>query len=177
MKHVEGYTAGENTAAQKNISTSDLIHFSGNWIWRAVEALVKAKDFNPDPNWIADRLNISAEAAKDALEGLVRIGLVFIGPNGVQSLTKSVESNCNSLERSDLFQIHTKIKNQISEKITHRDSYSNTIVLTKGKYMNEFFRKFSALVTELEEKSAADSESQDVFGLELSLARISRTKE
>ncbi|MBS1972206.1 MAG: DUF4423 domain-containing protein [Bdellovibrionales bacterium] len=177
MKHVNGYTAGEQTATKKNIATSDLIHFSGNWVWRAVEALVQAKDFNPDPVWIADRLNISAEAAKDALEGLVRIGLVTVTTDGIQSRAEFIEANCNDLERSDLFQIHSKIKNQISEKMTHRDSYSNAIVLTKGKYMNEFYRKFSALVAELAEKSAEDKESNEVFALELSLARISRTKE
>lgn len=177
MKHVDGYTAGENTAAKKNISTSDLIHFSGNWVWRAVEALVQAKDFNPDPVWIADRLNISAEAAKDALEGLVRIGLISVGSDGIESQSDSVAIKCNNLERSDLFQIHGKIKNQISEKMTHRDSYSNAIVLTKGKYMNEFYRKFSGLVDDLVQKSAEDKECNDVFGLELSLARISRAKE
>lgn len=178
MKHVDGFTAGEQTASKKNIATSDLIHFSGNWVWRAVEALVQAKDFNPDPVWIANRLNISAEAAKDALEGLVRIGLVTISPDGAhQSRQELIDVACNDLERSDLFQIHGKIRNQLSEKMTHRDAFSNAIVLTKGKYVNEFYRKFSDLVDELVQKSANDVESSDIFALELSLARISRTKE
>ncbi len=53
-------------------SGSDLQNWAGNWIWRAVQTLVRAPDFNASPKWIAARLNISIEKAVDALEGVER---------------------------------------------------------------------------------------------------------
>jgi DNA-binding Lrp family transcriptional regulator len=176
MKHVEGYTAGENTAAHKNISTSDLIHFCGNWVWRAVEALVQAKDFNSNPGWIADRLNISAEAAKDALEGLERIGMLLKSDAGISSNTEAFSRSCNVLDRSDLFEIHNKMKVQIDSKITSRACFSNTVFLSNKQYIEEFYHKFSEIVEELNLKSKSDNECSEVFALELSLARLSREK-
>lgn len=50
-----------------------------------MDALSQASDFNPDPKWTADRLNISADVAKDALEGLVRIGVFGRSEDGFRS--------------------------------------------------------------------------------------------
>jgi len=177
MKYVEGYTSGENTAAKNDISTSDLIHFSGNWVWRAVEALARAKDFNPNPAWIANRLNISAEAANDALEGLVRIGLLKRDGDLIVGNPTHVGAQCDKLDRSDLYEIHNKIKNQIDSKLNSRQAFSNTILLSNKKYVNEFFEKFASAVNELNSKSAQDNSCSEVFAFELSLARLSREKE
>lgn len=176
MKHTEGYTAGENMTAQKNISTSDLIHFCGNWVWRAVEALVQSPDFNPNPAWIADRLNISAGAAKDALEGLERIGMIKVTADGYKNNAEHFYANCNDLDRSDLFEIHNKMKSQIDSKLTSRSSFSNTILLTNKKHIEGFYKKFAAAVAELNRQSAEDAGCDEVFAFELSLARLTREK-
>jgi hypothetical protein len=176
MKYVEGYTSGENPAPKNDISTSDLIHFSGNWIWRAVEALAQSKDFNSNPAWISDRLNISAEAAKDALEGLERIGLLRKDGESIIGNPAHVYSNSDKLDRSDLYEIHNKMKSQIDSKMNSRQAFSNTILLSNKKYVSEFYEKFISAVDELNSKSSQDSSCSEVFAFELSLARLSREK-
>lgn len=175
MKHVEGYTAGEKTAAEKkNISTSDLIHFCGNWVWRAVEALVQAKDFNPDPAWIADRLNISASAAKDALEGLERIGMIIRSGDSFAGSPILENYDYSDIDRSDRFEIHNKIKDQISAKITSRDSYLNVVLPSSPESIKEFYEGFCNLVEQLNAKNIAGDNANDIYAMELSLARLTR---
>lgn len=176
MKNIEGYTAGENTTAQKNISASDLIHFYGNWVWRAVEALVQARDFNPSPSWIADRLNISAEAATDALEGLLRIGVIKKTGEIYRTSTQFQYIGDTALDRSDLFQIHSKVKDQISSKLKSRDCFSNAILLSSRANVAEFYKKFCVLVEELNSNANIEDDATDVgvYGLELSLSHLSR---
>lgn len=50
--------------------------FYGNWIWRAVHAIIDHPRFNPSPSWIADALSISVQEAVDALDGLEDLGLI-----------------------------------------------------------------------------------------------------
>jgi hypothetical protein len=57
-------------------STEDIKMYLESWIWRAVESLITARDFEPSPRSIAYRLNISVEQAVDALEGLQRLGQI-----------------------------------------------------------------------------------------------------
>jgi DNA-binding Lrp family transcriptional regulator len=175
MKFGDSYPAGGKTS-ERSIATSDLIHFCGNWVWRAVEALVQAKDFQSNPAWIADRLNISVEAAKDALEGLERIGMITRTETGYVNNSEYIFANCEKLDRSDMFSIHNKIKDQIDAKITSRDSYANTILLSNKEHVSRFFKKFEAIVEELNKSSSEDANCNEVFSFELSLARITREK-
>lgn len=174
MKQIDGYTSGENTASQIQLSTSDLIHFCGNWIWRAVDALVASKDFNSDPTWVADRLNISVEAAKDALDGLERIGRIKKSETGLVANAEFSNFDNVDLDRSDRFEIHNKIKDQITSRITSRDSYCNLVLLSSRGNVSDFYDGFCRLVEEFAAKSDADETSTEVFGMELSLARLSR---
>lgn len=173
MKHVEGYTAGENTAAQKNISTSDLIHFYGSWVWRAVYAIVDAKDFNPDPAWIADRLNIAVSAAKDAFEGLERIGAISVVDGSYKSVIDFAYHPASEIDRADMFYVHTKIRDQISERMKTKDCFSNLIFLSNKELISKFYFKFTDLIEELNAEGLK-AECKDVFALELSFSKLTR---
>jgi predicted transcriptional regulator len=50
--------------------------FYGNWIWRAVYALVDHQDFDWSPEWISEKLGISNVEAMDAVVGLTDLGLI-----------------------------------------------------------------------------------------------------
>lgn len=173
MKYVDGYTAGENTAAKKDISASDLIHFCGNWVWRAVEALVQAKDFNPEPAWIADRLNISASAAKDALEGLERIGMIMKVNNSYRTNAELSYHQASDIDRSDLYYVHTKIRDQIAERMNTKDCYSNLFFLGNKELISKFYNKFSTLIEELN-KDGLEAGCTDVYAFELSFSKLTR---
>lgn len=67
-------------SSKKDSGFSEAIDlFYGNWIWRAVHALIEHPNFNSSPNWIAKTLSISVEEALDALEGLEDLGLITRG--------------------------------------------------------------------------------------------------
>jgi hypothetical protein len=61
--------------------------FYGNWIWRAVHALLDHPKAESSPTWISNTLNISVEETVDALEGLEELGL--IEKQGSKLLTKA----------------------------------------------------------------------------------------
>lgn len=173
MKHVEGYTSGENTTPLNNISTSDLIHFYSNWIWRAVLTLVDAKDFSADPAWIADRLNISTSAAKDALEGLERIRLIVKAEESIKSAADFLYTQEGEVDRSDCFYIHTKIRDQIADRMKVKDCFSNLIFLSNKELIDKFYDKHNALIEELN-KEGLESGCKDVYAFELSFSKLTR---
>lgn len=169
----DAYSAG-STATKNDISISDLIHYSSSWTWRAVEALSHSKDFNADPKWIADRLNVSAEVAKDAFEGLLRIGLLKKTESGYDGIDVTHYVGEDQLERSDLYQIHSKLKSQINDRQTSRDCFANGVFLSNKKHIGDFYSKFNNLLNELQVNSAKDETCTEVYGLELSFSRLSR---
>lgn len=74
MLNQELSTASSSATSQNIMEMLDL--FYGNWIWRAVHALIEHPKFRSSPQWIADTLSISVQEAVDALEGLEELGLV-----------------------------------------------------------------------------------------------------
>ncbi len=171
----DAFTAG-GTTTSNDISISDLVHYCSSWTWRAVDALSQAQDFNADPKWISDRLNISVEVAKDALEGLIRIGVLVKSGDTYTSQDVFSFADEEQLERSDLYQIHSKIKAQVSERLSVRDCFANGIVLSNKENIRNFYNKFSALMADLNASSLNDSTCTEVYGLELSLSRLSRER-
>src|SRR5690606_7799835 len=51
-----------------------------DWYYYAILSLSETKDFQSDAGWIADRLGISERLASDAIERLVRLGLLGRDP-------------------------------------------------------------------------------------------------
>jgi len=57
-------------------SDEDLKDLINEWYYSGIVCLAEMKDFNEDPRWIAERLNISVVQAELALAGLQRIGFL-----------------------------------------------------------------------------------------------------
>lgn len=81
-------------------------NFFGNWIWRAVHAMMDHQDFDSSPLWIAQHLKVSVEDAAEALDGLVLLGLArrtekgfearqiqFLVPNEYMELGSRIEKH------------------------------------------------------------------------------------
>lgn len=169
----DAYSTG-STGDIASLSVRDLVHFCSSWTWRAVEALIQSPDFKSSPQWIADRLNISVEAAKDALDGLQRLGIVKINDDKISGTAELLKYETGLLERSDAYHIHTKIRDQITARMSSRDCFANTILLSNRENIEDFYEKFAALVGDLHEKSLNQGTSQEVFAIELSFARLTR---
>lgn len=58
--------------------STDVVHAIVNWEHYAILSLLETKDARPDADWIARRLGISAAEVEQAVERLVRIGLLAI---------------------------------------------------------------------------------------------------
>jgi uncharacterized protein (TIGR02147 family) len=74
--------------AQKVIAEKEL-ELLKSWEHFAVLNLIRTKDFQPEPAWIAERLSISPEKAEESLELLLTLGFVKRKGN---SLARSVGS-------------------------------------------------------------------------------------
>ena len=63
-----------------------------NWKALAIYSLIGLKDFSSDPNWIANRLNISIDEALTSLRSLLATGLIIQNENGELKRSKKKAS-------------------------------------------------------------------------------------
>jgi transcriptional regulator with XRE-family HTH domain len=81
-------TAGPG--ARKNQLSEDRFRIVADWYHFGILSLTKIPGAKPDPRWLARRLGISATEARDALDRLVRLGLVRIKPD-FRQIGESIE--------------------------------------------------------------------------------------
>jgi uncharacterized protein (TIGR02147 family) len=80
-KHPEKDAEAKYQGPYIELST-DQFHVISEWYHFGILSLAETVDFQSDPRWIADRLNIRVQDAQTALERLERLGLVERGPRG-----------------------------------------------------------------------------------------------
>jgi uncharacterized protein (TIGR02147 family) len=66
----------EDSPSQRTALESDFLRILGEWYHVAILDFSQVKNFRPDPEWIAVRLGIQPEEARDAIERLLSIGLL-----------------------------------------------------------------------------------------------------
>ena len=146
--------------------------YADSWIVRAVECLVTARDFNPSPKVIAQRLNITVEQAVESLDALEKIGNIIKTNHTyvkAENITILGERNATA---SELLKSHSKLAPQIMSQLTEESIFTTQISL--GTL--EIARKHSHRVIEF--LNAIDSEAStlqnpDVLAIEISIAKIS----
>jgi len=52
------------------------------WYHQAIVEATKLKDFKPTARWLAERLSISEKEASEAVQRLLRFGILFVDDNG-----------------------------------------------------------------------------------------------
>lgn len=62
--------------------STDQFHIIGVWYHFAILSLLRTKDFQNDPAWIAERLGISVAESKEAMERLLRLKVIEQKPDG-----------------------------------------------------------------------------------------------
>lgn len=160
------------------ISSDDLFHYTNSWHWRAVEVLCSRSDFSEDPKWIAGKIAMTEDEARDAIQGLERIGYVRRDENG--RLLANSEYHYYSLqtfERVDLYNFHERFSKVIAAKLTAKDGFANNLMLTNKDDMSDFYERFIDLIKEFNAKSAKNPNSKEVYGIALSQCSLSRGKD
>ena len=152
----------------------DLYFYTQSWVWRAIEALVLAKDFDPSPRSIANRLNISIEAAVDALDGLERLGSIYRdGRNYARNLNLNLITPENT-SKNQILHAHTNITNQMITKLTPDSFYTNQICLGSIKLVKENLYKISDFLNTLDQEGR-NEDSPGLISVEFSVSCIENT--
>lgn len=160
--------------------------YTGNWVVRAVSALLDTKDFQHSPNWIAVRLGVSVKEIVDALETLEKLGIIQRTENGYKKILKYVYFSDRDMNPFEICADHVLISTQILGRLNPGNPevgsfYRTGFVASTKSQMRKFFLKVEELMKELLIESQAPptsselkNESQEIYaftlsGIELSL--------
>lgn len=159
------------TKSQEDQKQEDLYFYTQSWIWRAVEALVLAKDFDPSPRAIANRLNVSVEAVVDALDGLERINAITREGRTFKRTQSYHSVNVSNSTRQQLLDSHTNISSQIVSKLNPESIFTNVICLGNKDIIIKHADKLRNFISSLVEEGK-DLNNPDVIAVEISIAAI-----
>ncbi|ASD62222.1 TIGR02147 family protein [Bdellovibrio bacteriovorus] len=149
-----------------------------DWYHFAILALVPVKTFQPNANWIADRLNIPVEVAQAAIERLCRLGLLQIEDGKFIVTHKQLETSHNipseSLRRSHKQSLVQVLDNMDRVPLDLRDVTSITFPMNRKKIpeakrlIRNFRRKMATLMTQ--------GPKTDVYNLNVQLFPVTKVQ-
>ncbi|KYG70711.1 TIGR02147 family protein [Bdellovibrio bacteriovorus] len=147
-----------------------------DWYHFAILALVPIKTFQPNANWIADRLNIPLEVASAAIDRLCRLGLLIVEDGKFTVTKKQLETTHNipseSLRRSHKQSITQVLDNMDRIPLDLRDVTSITFPMNRKKIpeakrlIRNFRRKMATLMTQ--------GPKTDVYNLNVQLFPVTK---
>lgn len=147
-----------------------------DWYHFAILALVPVKTFQPNSNWIADRLNIPNEIAQAAIERLCRVGLLEVSGGKFNVTQKQLETT-NNIPSESLRRSHKQTLVQVLDTmdripLEYRDITSITFPMNRKKMpeakrlIKNFRRKMATLLTQ--------GPKTDVYNLNVQLVPVTK---
>jgi uncharacterized protein (TIGR02147 family) len=127
------------------------------WYHMAILSLSETEDFQSDPNWIAQRLNISINTANQALERLMRLGLLYTDNLGqvrskpINYATMDNEFNL-ALRRAHKQNFELMEQSFDEDEINVRDITAMTLAVSPDRFkeaqslIREFHQKFCRIM-------------------------------
>lgn len=155
----------------KDQMKTDLNQYCANWIWRSVECLVEAPDFESSPKWSAKRLNVSVDKIVDAIEGLERLGYIKRDGSTYIKPKEYVAVDTSHLNRENLFEFHSKLAPQIITKLTSNDKFTTWFFNADDQLISEFAPRFMKLYKEMNDEGVR-RKCKDIFASEISFAQL-----
>lgn len=149
----------------------DMYFYSQSWIWRAIEALASAKDFNPSPTHLSNRLNITVEEVVCALEGLERLGLILRVNNGFKPKNIETVLNNSSTEIQSLIQSHVNLSSQILTQIDEDSFFINRFLLGNKDIVKSNLSKIKDFFNSID-TSGEKLPSPEVFAIQISITQV-----
>lgn len=132
-----------------------LDNFYGNWIWRAIHALLDHQDFDSSPIWISKRLDISIEEVVEAFEGLKVLGLVTQDESGfkakqVQFIVPEKFTTLESMVRK-----HRDVSQQILNQVSVEKNLKGRLyfVASNSEELERLDRKINEALLEFNKRS------------------------
>ncbi len=150
---------------------ADWEQWLGNWIWRAVQCLVEAPNFNPSPKWIANRLDITIEKAVEAVEGLERLGCIARDGHSYKIVEAWMQLTPASLDRNRLLNAQSRIAPQLISKLTSADAFTTQFFLGDKELVKKFAPKFMELFKQMNEEGTKLNH-KDVVAAQISFVQL-----
>jgi uncharacterized protein (TIGR02147 family) len=161
--------------------SSDQYEYFSNWYNPAIRELIRCKDFQGDPKWIAKRIfpMISVIEARESLRLLERLGLIRKNENGdyiqvERAVTTERELLSMSARNFHREMGHRAVESLDSVPIDRRDFSGITFGLPASKVqklkdkINEFREELNSTLGSLEE------ETDDVYHLNIQLFPLTK---
>lgn len=147
-----------------------------DWYHFAIMALLTLKNFQSNPEWIAERLNISPDVAKTAVERLLRLGLMEYQGKKLVATRRQLETTHN-IPSESLRRSHRQSLQQVIDGLDHvpvhmRDVTSITFAINRKKIgeAKGIIRKFRRKMADL----MAQGPKTDVYNLNIQLFPVSK---
>ncbi|XGC79791.1 DUF4423 domain-containing protein [Bdellovibrio bacteriovorus] len=150
-------TRSRKFAVQKTLEDQEL-ELITHWEHFAILNLFRMKNFQPEPQWIAERLGIPVEKAEQSLQLLMNLGFIKRKGNSiaraVASLSTTTDIPSQALVKAHISDLKKAIDVLQSTPPEIRDFSSITMAINPEKiaeakkYIKKFRRKFSILVEE-----------------------------
>lgn len=136
MEIVERETNANGSTSESSQLLSDRAMYLQNVIWRGLEALIDSPDFEASPRWISKKLNTSVEKAVDALEGLVRLGILQrTGDTYTKKAKDLYYFGPNQMSRDELLLVHKRLAQQTLTKLESSSMFSNWFFLADDELL------------------------------------------
>lgn len=154
--------------------------YYSDWYMPAIRELAASREFNEDPEWIADQLipAITPLQAARALETLIELGLLVRRADGRLAQADSILSTGPETRGLHIAAFHRAMTQRAIESIDlipaqDRDISSLTLCLGRGG-LRAFKERIQRVRRELLELSAMESEPEQVVQINFQLFPLSR---
>ena len=152
---------------------TEIKQFTDNWIWRTVHCLIESPNFDPSPKWIAKKLDISVEKAVDAIEGLLKLGLIEQVAGTYKVKSQWFQVLPKDLSHSDLLDTHIKLAPQILSRLNEDDKYTVQFFRGNEELLKKYVPRFIELYKQMDEEAQRQKIS-DVMASEISFVRLTK---
>lgn len=168
-------TRSRKFAVQKTLEEKEMEMLT-NWEHFAILNLFRMKNFQSEPEWIADRLGLSIETVEHSLNLLMELGFIKRKGNSIARAVASL-STTSDIPSQALVKAHVSDLKKAIEVLQatgpeQRDFSSITMAINPAKieeakkYIKKFRRKFSILVEE--------GEQTEVYNLNIQFFPLTR---
>jgi transcriptional regulator with XRE-family HTH domain len=152
-----------------------------NWYHFAILELALLEDFNSDPKWIAQRLNISKSEVNIALERLQQEGHLIIESDGswkVQSVhtTWSNTKTTSEARKMHQKQVLTKAKDAINEVSYDFRQNSSLMLAADRTLLPEIKKRIQEFKDSISEFIEAQGKYNEVYQLSLAFFPLTRSE-
>ncbi len=151
--------------------------YAGNWVWRAVAALVETKDFQQTPNWMAQRLGVSEDSICEALSGLETLGIIRKVKGRYEKVLRYIYLTDREISPEVIAKDHVLISSQILGRLDPYDVekpsfYRTGFFATNLEAARRFCKEVERLMKEFMMESSS-IETDRVFAVSFSSVDVS----